>query len=92
MKTYAIRFLKQGLIEIEVPDSYFTDDIIAKGKETLDEMSDQDLVMAMRDCIPSGKYPSMFDKGSFQVEAVEDADEEYELIYSTNLWQEYLNE
>jgi hypothetical protein len=90
MKKYAIRFLKQGLVEIEVPDNYLIDDILEAGKETLDRMSDQDLVIAMSDCTPSGKNPTRFDADYFQVEAVEDVEEDYELAYSTDMWQAYL--
>ena len=89
-KQLSIRFLKQGLIHIEVPTNTSVEDITELAKSQLDSMSDQDLVMAMSDYTPSGTNPSRFDSDSFQVEAIED--EEYNLLYATPLWKAYLNE
>ena len=89
-KQLSIRFLKQGLIHIEVPTNTSIEDITELAKSQLDSMSDQDLVMAMSDCTPSGTNPSRFDSDSFQVEAIED--EEFNLLYATPLWKAYLNE
>ena len=89
-KQLSIRFLKQGLIHIEVPTNTSIEDITELAKSQLDSMSDQDLVMAMSDYTPSGINPSRFDSDSFQVEAIED--EEYNLLYATPLWKAYLNE
>lgn len=91
MKKYNIRFLKQGLVEIECPDDMPIEEIITTGKETLDAMSDQDLVMAMSDVIPSGKDQTRFDADSFQVEAVEAVSDDYELLHATELWGEYIS-
>ena len=92
MKSKTIRFLKQGLVTIDMPDNLSIDEQIEFAKNHLDTMSDQDLVMAMSDCTPSGNNPSRFDSDSFQVEALEDPDNNYELLYYTNLWEVYLNE
>lgn len=89
MKTVNIRFLKQGLIELSVPTDASIEDIIELGKAKLDTMSDRDLVMAMSDYTPSDLNPSIFDSASFQVEAIELPDSEYEYAYMTDLWKEY---
>ncbi|MFW9602510.1 MAG: hypothetical protein ACMV1B_09335 [Prevotella sp.] len=89
-KQLSIRFLKQGLVHIEVPIETSTAEVLELAKSQLDIMSDQDLVMAMSDCTPSGLHPSRFDADSFRVEAIED--EEYNLLYATPLWKAYANE
>ena len=95
MKTINIRFLKQGLLEIEVPEDTVVDEMIKLGKKALDEASDQDLVMAMYDCMPqfSKLSVSRFDEGSFQVEAIEvtQSNGDYDVVYTTQLWEEYTN-
>lgn len=65
-------------------------EIIEFGKETLDTMSDQDLIMAMSDVVPSGKNPTRFDADSFQVEAIESVSNDYELLHATDLWESYI--
>jgi hypothetical protein len=89
-KQLSIRFLKQGLVHIEVPTESSIEETLELAKSKLDSMSDQDLVIAMSDCTPSGPNPSRFDADSFQIEAVED--EEYNLLYATTLWKDYINE
>jgi len=87
MKQIQIRFLKQGLLHMEVPEDATIGQIELLGKEFIDNSSDQELFMAMSDCIPSGANPTRFDADNFQVEAIES--EELELLYSTPLWDEY---
>lgn len=90
-----IRFLKQGLLEIDVPDGSTIEEMVELGKKALDEASDQDLVMAMQDIMPNFKSLSVsrFDADSFQVEAIErKSDDDYETLYSTELWKEYIGE
>ena len=91
MKQYNVRFLKAGLSSFELPDDTSMEDVIKLAKEHLDQLSDQDLLMAMSDCVPSGNNPTRFNADSFQVEALEDPTSEYEYIYMTKLWQEYVN-
>ena len=91
MKQYNVRFLKAGLSEFEVPDGTPMEDVIKLAKEHLDQLSDQDLCMAMSDCVPSGANPTRFDADSFQVEAIEDPTSDYEYMYTTNLWEVYIN-
>lgn len=91
MAKYAIRFLKQGLVEIECSNDLSRDEIIEFGKSIIDSMSDQDLIMAMSDCVPSGANPTRFDADSFQVEAIEDIDNNYELLHATDLWNKYIS-
>ena len=88
MKTIHIRFLKQGLLTIEVPDDSSLLDMQELGKDALDTASDQDLIMAMSEVVPSGNTPTRFDADSFQVEAIES--DEYVILYETDLWKEYL--
>jgi len=90
-KQVNILFLKQGLVPLEIPINSSIEEIQRLGKQQLNSMSDIDLLYAMSDCIPSGKNPSRFDDASFNVDAIEDADT-YELLYSNNLWDEYLKE
>lgn len=90
MKQVSVRFLKQGHINLNVSSNLSIEEVRQLAKEKLDSMSDQDLVMAMSDCAPSGPNPSRFDLDNFTVEAIEDSD--YSLLYSSNLWEEYLNE
>jgi hypothetical protein len=89
-KQLSIRFLKQGIVHIEVPTEVSIEETLELAKAKLDSMSNQDLVRAMSDYTPSGSNPSRFDADSFQVEAVED--EEYNLLYATPLWKAYINE
>ncbi len=89
-KQVSIRFLKQGLLHMEVAENSNIEDIRQLAKNLIDNTSDQDLVMAMSDCTPSGPNPTRFDSDSFQVEAIED--EEFNLLYATSLWEAYLNE
>lgn len=88
----SIRFLKQGTINLEVPSNLTINEMVQYAKEHMDKMSDQDLVMAMSDCIPSGNNPSRFDSDSFEVEAIEDVNNSYRLLYTTRLWEFYINE
>ena len=46
VKSKTIRFLKQGLVTIDMPDNLSIDEQIEFAKNHLDTMSDQDLVMA----------------------------------------------
>ena len=85
-----IRFLKAGLVTFEVPDGTSLQDIKELGKEKLDSMSDQELVLSMSDCIPCGINPSRFDTDSFQVEAIELPNTELEYDYYTDLWKAYV--
>jgi hypothetical protein len=89
-KQLSIRFLKQGLIHIEVPIESSTEEVLELAKSQLDSMSDRELVIAMSDYTPSNLSQSVFDADNFQVEAIED--EEYNLLYATTLWKDYINE
>jgi hypothetical protein len=90
MKTINIRFLKQGLLEVEVPEDSTVEDMLELGKQALDNASDQDLQMAMQDIMPNFKALSVsrFDADSFQVEAIE-IDEDGTAVYTTPLWNLY---
>jgi len=90
-KQVNIRFLKQGLIPLDVPLNASIEEIQKLGKQYINTMSDRDLLYSMSDCIPSGMNPSRFDDASFNVDAIEDA-ETYELLYSNDLWNAYLKE
>lgn len=90
MKTVNIRFLKQGLVALTVPIAASVEDIIELGNAQLATMSDQDLVMAMSDCTPSGENPSIFDSDSFQVDAIELPDLDYEYSYMSPTWRAYV--
>lgn len=92
MKTYNIRFLKAGLSSFKVPDGTSPEDTLKLAEEHLHTLSDQDLYLAMSDCVPSVHSPSKFDTDSFQVEALEDPESNYKYIYRTNLWKEYIGE
>jgi len=87
-----VRFLKQGLVNIEMPSNLSVEEEVRFAKDYLDTLSDQDLVLAMSDCVPSGPNPTRFDADSFQVEALEDTSNDYKVVYSTDLWKEYINE
>ncbi len=88
-KQYNVRFLKAGLLTFEADSTSSIEELIKIAKQTLDNSSDQDLLMAMSDCAPSGKNPTRFDADSFQVEALEDPASDYEYIFYTPLWAEY---
>jgi len=90
MKTIAIRFLKQGLLEIEVPENSTVEKMRELGKQALSNASDQELQMAMQDIMPNFKELSVsrFDADSFQVEAIE-IDEDGTTVYTTPLWNLY---
>jgi hypothetical protein len=89
-KQLSIRFIKQGLVHIEVPAESSIEETLKLAKSKLDSISDRELVIAMSDCTTSDLSQSVFDADSFQVEAIED--EEYDLLYTTALWEAYINE
>ena len=92
MRHLAIRFLKQGMVNIEIPNDVDETHFVQICKEHLDKLSDQDLLIAMSDVVPSGANPTRFDADSFQVEAIEDIDNDYEVISQTKLWEVYTND
>jgi len=89
MKTINIRFLKQGLLTLDVPVDSTIEQMEQLGKQFMDKQSDHTLAMAMSDYIPCNDNPSRFDADSFQVEAIEDPTDDYEYTYQTNLWKAY---
>ena len=87
-----VRFLKQGLVKMNIPDNISIEETKELCKEQLNSMSDQDLLISMSDCVPSGNNPSRFDDASFNVDAIEEDNEDYTLLYSNELWNQYLKE
>lgn len=89
MKKYNVRFLKSGLIEFEAHENATIKELQEVAKSAIDSSSDEELYNAMDDCIPSIYNPSKFDADSFQVEAIEDKENDYKNIYMSDLWKEY---
>ena len=89
IKQYNVRFLKAGLLRFEADSDNSIEELIEIAKQVLDNSSDQDLCLAMSDCVPSGSNPTRFDADSFQVEALEYFESDYEYIFTTPLWNEY---
>jgi hypothetical protein len=85
-----IKFLKQGTINVEIPDRDNIEDIKAISKSMIDCSSDNELINAMHDWVPNSVCPTVFDIDNFQVEAIEDEDNN--LIYASDLWKEYTKE
>ena len=83
-----LRFLKQDLIHFELEEDTTVEEMKRWGKEYIGTLSDQDLLFAMLDCIPSKSNLTRFDFDSFQIDAIEN--EEFNLLYSTPLWDTYL--
>jgi len=92
MRHLSIRFLKQGQVNIEIPNDIDSNHFKTIAKEHLDSMSDNDLICAMSDITFEGSNPSRFDADNFQVEAIKDLDNECVCIESSALWKVYINE
>ena len=87
-----IRFLKQGIVHMDMPDDATTEQMRNIAQGYLNNRSNHELIFAMADCTPTEMSPSIFDDESFNVDAIERDDESYELLYANNLWKAYLKE
>ena len=81
------RFLKCGLLHLDVPADSTIEQMQVLGKQFIDDCWDSDLIHAMEDVEACEMSPSRFDADSFTVECIESAD--YDVLYSTPLWDEY---
>lgn len=84
MKKISIRFLKPGRLTVEIPDG---EDIKKFCENHISKLSDQELIDAMADYYQDSVNNSIFEEPL--IEAIEDPENRYSLLYSTKAWKEY---
>ena len=88
--TRNIRYLKQGMVTLEIPEGLSIEEEKQLCLEYLNGLEDKILIRGMSDCTPIKGELTSFDLGSFKVEAIENL--EYHTIFSTPLWERYLDD
>lgn len=92
MKKVNVRFLKAGLVEMEVVEGLAQEVLVKSTQNALDEMTDKQLIDSMADCHYDRVTQSVFDGDSFQVEAIEDPEDNYKSLFQTEAWKSYQSE
>ena len=86
MKKICIRFLRQGLIEVEVPEGSTPDEVKAMAEAYMEKASDSTLKQAMSD-FPVGS-DDFFDEPPM-VAAIELPANDYDLLFTSSEWEAF---
>ena len=84
---YSIRFLRQGSVDIEVDEQLTKEQLIEVATQKLESMSDNEIIEAMSDFV-NPEINGYFDSAPL-VDAIEDSDNDFDIVYSSFAWKAY---
>ncbi len=87
LREIGIRFLQSGFIKLQVPKKFNIEQIQTFAMDTMEKMSDDEIIKATWD-YSSPVQGHVYDEAPL-IEAIEDVENDFELLYSTPLWEAY---
>ena len=89
-KQLNIRFLKAGSATIKVADGLTKVMLVKLAQDALDEMSDSQIIESLQDfTYDDMPARTLFDADNLQIDAIEDPEDDYNLLYQTKAWEGY---